>query len=140
VEKTLGARLVERSTDGWELTETGRAVAEEACPIQEAPAAGRLYTERLDSLVQVGDLDATKPAPGMTTRFASTNILAQLEATRVGAGIGLLPKFLAVHVGQRPLRLALTLAARRDSSTRPAVQVVREALHEEVRARRAELA
>ena len=76
-----------------------------------------------------------------------SDLFPQLEATRLGAGIGLLPKFLAiraaylrtVHVGQKPLRPALTLAARRDSITRPAVQEVRRALREEIRTRRAEL-
>ncbi|MEW2508068.1 LysR family transcriptional regulator [Amycolatopsis sp. NPDC047767] len=255
LEKTLGVRLVERGADGWELTETGRAVAEHARPIQEAveraakaaagvhddsltgtfritapdgfgtafvvpalarlrdqhpnlsvelitatrqlglhqsgfdlaiavgkPVASRLYTERLtdytldlyasdeylarygepttmdelkthslifyiDSLLQVGDLDAAKLAPGMTARFTSTNILAQLEATCAGAGIGLLPKFLAirggnlraVRAGQKPMLLSFTLAARRDSVTRRPVQIVRDALHDEVRSRRAEL-
>jgi DNA-binding transcriptional LysR family regulator len=101
----------------------------------------------IDPLLQVGDLDLDRYLPGATARFTSTNIFAQLEATRRGAGIGLLPKFLAVTapeltpvaVGLPPLRLAITLAARKDSVTRPAVQAVRQALHEEVRTRRAEL-
>lgn len=256
LEKVLRARLVERGADGWELTETGRAVAEHARPIQAAveraalaaagaqpdalagtiritapdgfgtvfavpaltrvrerhpnlsvelitatrqlglhqsgfdlaiaigkPVTPRLFTERLgeytlalyaseaylaehgdpatfeeikkhtvvfyiESLLQVGDLDLDKYLPSTTARFSSTNIFAQLEATRRGAGIGLLPKFLAlrapelrrIHADVPPLRLSFTLAARRDSIPRPAVQVVREALHEEVRARRRELA
>ncbi|GAA3525978.1 LysR family transcriptional regulator [Amycolatopsis ultiminotia] len=255
LERALHARLVERGADGWELTETGRAVAEHARPIQEAleraalaaagdrpdaltgtiritapdgfgtvfaapaltrvrerhpnlsvelitatrqlglhqsgfdlaiaigkPVTARLFTERLgeytlalyasdaylaehgdpatveeikkhtlvfyvDSLLQVGDLDLGKYLPAATARFTSTNIFAQLEATRGGAGIGLLPKFLAVRAPELrriqadvpPLKLSFTLAARRDSVPRPAVQVVREALHEEVRARREEL-
>ena len=36
LEKVLRARLIERGADGWELTETGRAVAEHARPIQKA--------------------------------------------------------------------------------------------------------
>jgi DNA-binding transcriptional LysR family regulator len=101
----------------------------------------------IDSLLQVGDLDLTKYLPGATARFTSTNIFAQLEATRQGAGIGLLPKFLALRAPDLrrisaelpPMRLAFTLAARRDSVSRPAVQVVREAIHRELRTRQDEL-
>jgi DNA-binding transcriptional LysR family regulator len=101
----------------------------------------------VDSLLQVGDLDLTQYLPGVVARFASTNIFAQLEAVRVGAGIGILPTFLAlrapelqrVDVGVPPLRLAFTLAARRDSTSRPAVRAVRAVLHEEVQLRRREL-
>lgn len=255
LEQVLHTRLIDRGADGWELTETGRAVAEQARPIQEAveraalaaagghpnalvdtirlttpdgfgstfavpaltrvqerhpniavelitatrqlslhqsgfdlaiavgkPVTTRLLTERfseytlalyasdeylaehgdpatmeevkkhtlvfyIGSLLQVGDLDLGRLLPGMTARFASTNIFAQLEATRRGAGIGLLPKFLAVKVPELrriqadvpPLRLSWTLAARRESVSRPAVQVVREALHREVQARQDEL-
>lgn len=255
LEKVPNARLVERGADGWELTETGRGVAEHARPIQEAveraamaaaggredalagnfritapdgfgtlfvvpaltrlrerhpnlnielitatrqlilhqsgfdlaiavgkPATTRLFTEKLvdydlalyasqdyldrngspstveelkrhtlvfyvDSLLQVGDLDLTKYLPGVTARFTSTNIFAQLEAARVGAGIAVLPKFLAlrapelrqVDVGTPPIHLAFTLAARRDSVSRPAVRAVRQALHEEIEQRRHEL-
>lgn len=101
----------------------------------------------IDSLLQVGDLDLAHYLPGVTARFASTNIFAQLEAARVGAGIALIPQFLAlrapelivVDVGVSPLMLAFTLAARRDSTSRPAVRAVRAALHEEVQRRRREL-
>ncbi|QJY48012.1 LysR family transcriptional regulator [Pseudonocardia broussonetiae] len=101
----------------------------------------------VDSLLQVGDLDLDHHLPGVTARFASTNIFAQLEAARVGAGIALVPQFLAlrapelrvVDVGVPPLMLAFTLAVRRDSTSRPAVRAVRGALHEEVRLRRDEL-
>jgi DNA-binding transcriptional LysR family regulator len=100
----------------------------------------------VDSLLQVGDLDLGRYLPGATARFTSTNIFAQLEATRRGVGIGLLPPFLAggvpnlrrIPVGTWP-QLAFTLAARRDSVGRPAVQVVREALHRGVHLRRDEL-
>ena len=203
LERLVGVRLLEKGTDGWELTQVGRTVAEQARPIEQAlervalaitgeaddsltgtfritapdgfgttfvvpalirlrerhpnlscelitatrqlnlhqagfdlaiavgsPTSSRLFTELLtdytlapyasrdylsrhgapadleelkghtlvfyiDSLVQVGDLDLHQYAPGVTARFTSTNILAQLEATRLGAGIGLLPRFLA---------------------------------------------
>lgn len=256
LETVLQVRLIERGADGWELTETGRAVAEHARPIQTAveqaamaasgaagsgmlagtirvvapdgfgvvfvvpalkqvrerhpnlnielitatrqlsqhqsgfdlaiavgkPVTARLFNELLaeyalglyaseayladhgdpataddvgrhtivfyiDSLLQVGDLDLDRYLAGATARFASTNIFAQLEAVRNGAGIGLLPKFLAVRAPELrmvsypmpPLRLGLTLAIRRDSVCRTNVQVVRNAIHEQVRARANEL-
>lgn len=255
LERTLDARLVERGTDGWELTETGRAVAEHARPIQAAveraamaaagtrpdavsgtiritapdgfgavvampavkrvreqhpnlnielitatrhlimhqsgfdlaiavgkPSTPRLATERLgeyalalyasedyltergcptsvdeleshtlifyiDSLLQVDALDLAQYLPGVSARLTSTNIFAQLEATRIGAGIGLLPKFLArrapelrpVDVGLPQMRLTWTLAARRDGVSRPAVQAVREQLHRQFREHQSDL-
>lgn len=255
LERVLRARLIERGADGWELTETGRAVAEHARPIQKAveqaamaaggarpdmltgtiritapdgfgtvfvvpaltqvrkqhpnlnvelitatrqlslyqsgfdlaiavgkPEAARLHTELLteytlelyateayleahgepasaeefnqhtlifyvDSLLQVGDLDLTRYLPQVTARFTSTNVFAQVEATRQGAGIGLLPKYLAIRAPElrrvcmpiAPLWLGFTLAVRRDSISRPNVQVVREAIHHQVRIRAHEL-
>jgi DNA-binding transcriptional LysR family regulator len=255
LEKVLRARLIERGSDGWELTETGRVVAEYARPIQKAvdqaalaaggarpdmltgtiritapdgfgtifvvpalaqvrrqhpnlnvelitatrqlslyqsgfdlaiavgkPESARLFTELLteytlelyaseayldaygepagaeefqrhtlifyvDSLLQVGDLDLSRYLPEVTARFTSTNVFAQLEATRQGAGIGLLPKYVATRAPELrrvcpqipPLWLGFTLAVRRDSISRPNVQVVREAIHHQVHIRRHEL-
>jgi DNA-binding transcriptional LysR family regulator len=101
----------------------------------------------IDSLLQVGDLDLGQYVPGVDARFTSTNIFAQLEATACGAGIGLLPRFLALRVPDLQeltdvsvnVNLAFTLAARRESMSRPAVRAVRQALHREVQERRHEL-
>ena len=255
LEKVLGARLLERGTDGWELTEAGRAVAEHARPIQHAveqaamaasgarpdsltgtiritsaegfgvafvvpalaqvrrqhpdlnvelitatrelrlyqsgfdlaiavgkPVATKVFTELLaeytlelyaseefldahgeptteedlsrhplifyvDSMLQIGDLDLSRYLPQATARFTSTNIFAQLEAVRHGAGIGLLPKYMAMREpglrrvcsGVAPLRSVFSLAVRRDSVSRPSVRAVREALFEQVRHRADEL-
>ena len=255
LERALRVRLIERGSDGWELTETGRAVAEHARPIQKAveqaamaaggagpdvltgtiritapdgfgtvfvvpaltqvrrehpnlnvelitatrqlsqyqsgfdlaiavgkPEAARVFTELLaeytlqlyasqayldahgepttaeelnrhtviyyvDSLLQVGDLDLIHHLPTVTAKFTSTNVFAQLEATRQGAGIGLLPTYLAIRIPElrrvchsvAPLWLNFTLAVRRDSVSRPNVQVVREALHHQVHLRVDEL-
>jgi DNA-binding transcriptional LysR family regulator len=101
----------------------------------------------VDSLLQVGDLDLSHYAPGIDAKFTTTNIFTQLEAAAKGAGIGLLPKFMALRepclreltdLGGRG-NLRFTLAARRESLARPAVQVVRAALHREVRLRESEL-
>lgn len=101
----------------------------------------------VDSLLQVGDLDLGRHVPGVTAKFMSTNIFAHVAATRAGGGIGLLPAFMA---GQYPdlrrvlsrevdVRLAFSLAARRESLTNPAVQAVRNAILEETARRREEL-
>lgn len=101
----------------------------------------------VDSLLQVGDLDLARYLPQVTAKFTSTNVFAQLEATRQGAGIGLLPKYVAIRAPElrrvclsiEPLWLGFTLAVRRDSISRPNVQVVREAIHHQVHLRANEL-
>ncbi len=115
-------------------------------PTSVADLRQRTVVFYIDSMLQVGDLDLAGYLPGVVARFASTNIFAQLEAARVGAGIGILPTFLAlrapelrrVDVGVPPLRLNFTLAARRDGMSRPAVRAVRGVIHDEVRRRRHE--
>lgn len=100
----------------------------------------------IESMLQVGDLDIERHLPGVTPAFSSTNVFAQLEATCVGAGIGVLPSFLADRAQLRRLlpdevdiRLPITLAVRREAVTHPAVRAVRDALHQEVADRAAEL-
>ncbi|MFC8181781.1 LysR substrate-binding domain-containing protein [Rhodococcus sp. NPDC057297] len=101
----------------------------------------------VDSLLQVGDLDLGRHLPGVTAKFTSTNIFAHVAATRAGGGIGLLPAFLAgQHEDLRrvlsehiDVRLSFSLATRRESLTNPAVQAVRNAIHEEVGRRSTEL-
>ncbi|GAA1392359.1 LysR family transcriptional regulator [Kitasatospora putterlickiae] len=254
LEKGLGVRLMERGTEGWALTDAGKAVCESAHAIEDAlaravdavsgqdapslhgtvrvsapdgfgtlfatpaltrvrrrhprlraelitatrqlplrpagfdlaltigrPPRSRLVTEHLtdyalglyadeeylarrgapgtvgelrehplvfyiESMLQVGDLDIERHLPGVTPAFSSTNVFAQVEATRLGAGVGVLPAFLAERAGLRRLlaeevdiRLPITLAVRREAATRPAVRAVRDALHQEVADRAAEL-
>lgn len=99
------------------------------------------------SMLRVGDLDLERHLPGVTARFSSTNIFAHLEATRAGGGIGVLPDFLArrstelIRLGGFgvDMRLAFYLAARRESMSSPVVRVIRQALQDEVRERKAEL-
>ncbi|MFD0276390.1 LysR family transcriptional regulator [Kitasatospora sp. NPDC127111] len=118
------------------------------CGTPEAPADLREHALifYIESMLQVGDLDIERHLPGVTPAFSSTNVFAQLEATRLGAGIGVLPAFLAGRAGLRRLlagevdiRLPITLAVRREAVTHPAVRAVREALHQEVADRSAEL-
>jgi len=97
----------------------------------------------IDSMLTVADLDLRRSLGGMEVRFASTNILAQLAATEAGAGIGLLPSFLAEsRPGLVPVledhvdyTLSIGLSARRESAGRAAVGIVRSALLAEVRRR-----
>jgi DNA-binding transcriptional LysR family regulator len=137
LEKTLGVRLVERGTDGGELTETGRAVAEEARPIQEAleraaNAAAGVHEDSLTGTFRItapdgfGTVFVVPALARLRQRHPNLSVELSTATRQLGlpqSGFGLLPKFLAVradnlrtvHVEQRPLRLALTLAARRDS-------------------------
>ncbi|MGW1785832.1 LysR family transcriptional regulator [Streptomyces sp. NPDC002143] len=100
----------------------------------------------IESMLQVGDLDIERHLPGTTPAFSSTNVFAQLEATRQGAGIGVLPAFLARRTPLRRLladqidiRLPITIAVRRDAVSHPAVRVLWAALRHEVADRAAEL-
>ena len=100
----------------------------------------------IDSMMQVGDLDMGRHLPDLTPAFASTNVFAQVEATRLGAGLGVLPTFLARRAGLRRLmvrevniQLPITLAARREAAAHPAVLAVRDALRREVADRVEEL-
>ncbi|MEU5340444.1 MULTISPECIES: LysR family transcriptional regulator [unclassified Streptomyces] len=100
----------------------------------------------IESMLQVGDLDIERHLPGMTPAFSSTNVFAQLEATQQGAGIGVLPAFLAHRTQLRRLladeidiRLPITLAVRREAVTHPSVRAVWTALRHEVAERAAEL-
>ena len=101
----------------------------------------------VDALLTVRDLDLAPVLSGMRVGFGSTNVFAQLEATRQGAGIGLLHAFMGEPddrlVGVLPLevdfRLQFSLSVRRDSLSVDAVRVVRDALRLEVHSRAQEL-
>ena len=99
----------------------------------------------LDDLEAAGDL-----APvlnGMRVGFGSTNVFAQLEATRAGAGIGLLHAFMGerdpglvpVLPDEVEFRLQFSIATRRDSASVDAVAVVQKAIRAEVDQRASEL-
>lgn len=102
----------------------------------------------VDALLTVRELDLAPVLSGMRVGFGSTNVFAQLEATRRGAGIGLLHAFMAepderlapVLAGEIDFRLQFSLSVRRDSLAVEAVRVVRDALRDEVAGRASELA
>ncbi|WP_439565631.1 LysR family transcriptional regulator [Microcella sp.] len=102
----------------------------------------------VDALLTVRELDlATLGLEGMRLGFGSTNVFAQAEATRAGAGIGLLHAFMGEGApGLEPVlpravdvRLPFMLSTRPDSPAVDAVAIVRDALRREVADRRDEL-
>jgi DNA-binding transcriptional LysR family regulator len=101
----------------------------------------------VDALLTVRELDLAPILEGMSLGFGSTNVFAQLEATRAGAGIGLLHAFMGEGAaGLEPVlpeavefRLPFMLSQRPDSPAVDAVAIVREALQREVAERRHEL-
>jgi DNA-binding transcriptional LysR family regulator len=97
----------------------------------------------IDSMLQVDDLDAPRRlVPGMRDSLSSTNVFVHVEATRAGAGIGLLPCFLADRhddlVRLVPDQVAETLSywmvARPESLAQPAVAAVVSALRQQTSA------
>jgi len=94
----------------------------------------------VDSHLSVAELDLVRGFAGMGVGLGSTSVQAQVVATRFGAGIGLLPSFLAedepdlVRVLPDRVRflLAYSLSVRRDSPAPEAVGLIRNALHEAV--------
>jgi DNA-binding transcriptional LysR family regulator len=109
--------------------------------------AGRDLIFYVDALLTVQELDLAPVLGGMRTGFASTNVFAQLEAVRAGAGIGLLHAFMAesdaeltsVLPDEVEFRLRFTLSTRPESPAVGAVAIVRDALFRAVEERRAEL-
>jgi DNA-binding transcriptional LysR family regulator len=102
----------------------------------------------VDALLTVRELDlATLGLEGMRLGFGSTNVFAQLEATRAGAGIGLLHAFMGegapglepVLPNEVDVRLPFMLSQRPDSPAVDAVAIARAALQREVAERRNEL-
>jgi len=101
----------------------------------------------VDALLTVHELDLAPVLNGMRVGFGSTNVFAQLEATRAGAGIGLLHAFMGerdpglvpVLPDEVDFRLQFSIATRRDSASVDAVAVVEKAIRAEVAQRASEL-
>ncbi|WP_258045839.1 LysR family transcriptional regulator [Leifsonia shinshuensis] len=96
----------------------------------------------VESILQVDDLDLPRRlAPQMRDALTSTNVFVHVEATRVGAGIGLLPCFMADRhddlVRLLPAEFSASLpywmVIHPDSLRHPAVAAVADALREQVR-------
>lgn len=101
----------------------------------------------VESLQSVAELDLARQFAGMRVGFACTNVAAQVAATQQGAGIGLLPAFLAEHHDglERVLRddvrflLHFTLSIRSASVAVDAISLIRTQLRAEVSDREREL-
>ncbi|MET4638075.1 LysR family transcriptional regulator [Mycetocola sp. 2940] len=102
----------------------------------------------VDSMLQVDALDAPRRlVPTMRDAFTSTNVFVHVEATRVGAGIGFLPCFMAdrhpdlvrVLPDEIQERLPYWMVLRPDSLRRPAVAAVANALRKRTKAFEAQL-
>lgn len=93
----------------------------------------------IDSMLQVDSLDAPRRLlPSMRDSLSSTNVFVHVEATRAGAGLGLLPCFMAdrhpdlVRLLPEDIaeKLDYWLVARPDSLRQPAVAAVVRALRQ----------
>lgn len=123
-------------------------MGEHGAPASLDDLRGRPLVYFVDSMLQVDSLDAARRiVPDMRDALTSTNVFVQVEATRAGAGIGLLPCFMAdLHddlVRLLPNEVDEELdywAVVRDAGLRqPAVVAVLWALHAQVEARSARL-
>jgi len=102
----------------------------EGAPESVEQLAGAPLIYFIESMLQVDVLDdARREIPAMFDAVASTNVYVHVEATRGGAGFGLLPAFLAdphpdlvrVFRGEIEARLPYWLVARREALRQPAV-------------------
>lgn len=110
--------------------------------------AGKPLVYFIESMLHVDSLDdARRAVPGMTDAVASTNVYVHVDATRGGAGFGLLPAFLAdPHDDLVRLlpdlvaqRLPYWLVARPEALRQPAVAAFLEALDRRLQAVRPQL-
>jgi DNA-binding transcriptional LysR family regulator len=111
-------------------------------PATRAELTGAPLIYFIESMLQVDALDdARRAVPAMVDAVASTNVFVHVEATRGGAGFGLLPAFLAdphddlVRVLPHDIetRLPYWLVARAEALRRPAVAAFVDALRARMR-------
>ncbi|MFS0910665.1 LysR family transcriptional regulator [Microbacterium sp. 179-I 3D2 NHS] len=108
-------------------------------PARVDDLAGLPLVYFIESMLHVDSLDdARRVVPGMTDAVASTNVYVHVDATRGGAGFGLLPAFLAdphddlvrVLPDAVDARLPYWLVARPDALRQPAVMAFLDALQQ----------
>lgn len=125
-----------------------RAYLRDHAPIRAlADLAAHPLVFYVDALLTVRELDLAPHLSGMRVGFGSTNVFAQLEAVRHGAGIGLLHAFMAhgdpdlapVLPHLVDFRLQYALSTRAESLAVEPVTIVREALLRDACARAGEL-
>lgn len=111
-------------------------------PATRAELAGKPLIYFIESMLQVDVLDdARRAVPAMSDAVASTNVYVHVEATRGGAGFGLLPAFLAdphddlvrLFPGEVEARLPYWLVARAEALRQPAVAAYVDALRTRMR-------
>jgi DNA-binding transcriptional LysR family regulator len=109
---------------------------------------GRPLVYFIESMLHVDSLDdARRAVPRMTDAVASTNVYVHVDATRGGAGFGLLPVFLAdqhddlvrVLPDRIEQRLPYWLVARAEALRQPAVAAFLQALDERLAEVRSDL-
>ncbi|WP_026041218.1 LysR family transcriptional regulator [Arthrobacter sp. TB 23] len=114
-------------------------LSEWGTPRSVVEAAEHQLVYFIDSMLQVDSLDTPRRLlPTMKDSLSSTNVFVHVEATRAGAGIGLLPCFMAdrhddlvrLLPAEIAERLGYWLVARPDSLRQPAVAVVVAALRD----------
>ncbi|MFT4284835.1 MAG: LysR family transcriptional regulator [Protaetiibacter sp.] len=117
-------------------------------PASPSELTGRPLVYFIESMLHVDSLDdARRSIPAMFDAVTSTNVYVHVEATRAGAGFGLLPCFLADRhpdlVRLFPDRIARTLpywiVGRADTFRQPAIELFVAALRHRLDAVRDEL-
>lgn len=117
-------------------------LAREGAPTTRGDLAGAPLIYFIESMLQVDALDdARRAVPAMVDAVASTNVYVHVEATRGGAGFGLLPAFLAdrhddlvrLLPDEIEARLPYWLVARPEALRRPAVAAFVAALRSRMR-------
>jgi DNA-binding transcriptional LysR family regulator len=122
-------------------------LAERGTPSSIDDLEGAPFVYFIDSMLQVDVLDgARREVPGVVDAVTSTNVFVHVEATRAGAGFGLLPAFLADRdpglvrvLPELERRLPYWLVARREAFDRPLIAAFVEALHTRIETVRPEL-
>lgn len=134
-----GARAVHLADYALGLYASRDYLHDNPVPSQPDDLAGQPLVYFIESRLHVDSLDdARRVGPRMTDAVASTNVYVHVDATRGGAGFGLLPTFLAdqhddlvrVLPDQIEQRLPYWLVARADAMTQPAVAAFFAALQE----------
>ncbi|MGW0039872.1 LysR family transcriptional regulator [Gordonia sp. NPDC003376] len=107
LEKTLGTRVITRSSDGWELTDFGSSIVERARPIEDAlESVARAVGGESDDAIR-GDFRLTAP-DGFATAFV-VPALKRLRMKHPGLNIELLTATRQLNLHQAGFDLAIAV-------------------------------
>lgn len=121
------------------LYATGGYLARHGTPRRVEELAEHRLNYYVEAVLTIDDLDrAPETLPPMHRGIASTNVLSHITATKAGAGVGLLPDYVADREPDlKPLlrkqyryELSYWAVGREEALRNPAVQAVYAALHE----------